>query len=272
MINVLEPQSELLKRFVDNIYVFKRGMNGFEFTAYPTMNTPVGLFRDTVMNCENDTVYISNSATPSHFAIACNQFTSSIHLQYLQLTDEIAINFKPLGFSSFTRSTPGDKKIFRFPDWDHLLPHLFNKVFAEEDHKKQLYHIEQFLTGQYKQPDNETILLRALELLNDTTKEYKIQEIAGLLGVHYKQLYRHFSEQVGCSPAHYRKLVKFRTSMVSKIKKGSEARLVDICYDNAYTDQPYFTRQFKEFTGEKPVAFFKGVTSFGNEQVIFKIN
>ena len=272
MIEVLEPQNALLKRFVDSIYILKEGEGSLEFTAYPSTNTPVALFRNVAVSIKEGNVLIERSATDNQFVLVCSQLSSSLHLRYPQLVDEIAINFKPLGFFSFTQLTPNDEQIDRFDKWDQFLPALFNIVFATEDRQQQLHYIEQFLLGQYIPSPNEAIVLKALELLNDRTKDYKMQEIADLAGVHHKTLYRYFTESVGCSPVHYRKLVKFRTSVVSKLKTGDKARLVDICYDNDYTDQSYFIKQFKELTGERPKLFFKGITSYGNDKVIFKID
>jgi AraC-like DNA-binding protein len=271
MINVLEPQNELLKQFVDSIYIFRKSSEKLEFIAYPSLNTPVALFRNTVLSMENGHVNIENTGVPNHFGMACNQFSENIHLQYLQLVDEVAINFKPLGFPSFTQSRLKDEKVFSFHDWDKLLPDLLHNIFTADKPEQQLFYIEELLLERYAPLPDEAILLKALELLNDATMDYKMQEVAGLVGVHYKQLYRSFKENVGCSPAHYRKLVKFRTSVVSKIKKGSKARLIDICYNYDYTDQSYFIKQFKELTGEKPTHFFKEASSFGDDKVIFKI-
>ncbi|XZF14584.1 helix-turn-helix domain-containing protein [Chitinophagaceae bacterium MMS25-I14] len=272
MINVLEPHNILLKQFVDSIYVFRKSTGGFEFTAYPTTNTAIGLLRNAAVTVKDGSIHIENATASNHFAMACNQFSGSLHLQYAQLADEIAINFKPLGFASFTRSKPENEKVFRFRDWDEILPDLFRDVFATEDQEQQLHRIEKMLLDQYRPLPCESILLKTLALLNDTANDYKIQEIADLVGTSYKQLYRHFTENIGCSPAHYRTLVKFRTSVISKLKKGNKARLTDICYDNDYTDQPYFTKQFKSLSGEKPGRFFKEVSSFGNDKVIFKID
>jgi len=272
MINVLEPQHELLKRFVDSFYVLRKGMAPFEFTVYPTTNTAVGLFRNATVAVKNDQVLIDRTGKQNFLAMACNQFSNSVHLRYQQTTDEIAINFKTLGFSSFTGSKPKDETIFRFHQWDQRLPQLFDRVFATTDPKQQLACIEQFLAAQHQPLDDEPILIQALCLLNDATKEYKMEEIAAIVGMHYKQLYRSFTENIGCSPAHYRKLVRFRSSVVSKIREGGNKRLVDICYDHDYTDQPYFIRQFKELTGERPTLFFKKIRSFGNNKVIFKID
>jgi len=271
MIDVLDPQDVLLRQFVDSIYIFRKGISRLAFTAYPSVNTPVGLFRNTAISIEKERILIENSEDPNHFAMACNLFYGSTKLEYLQLVDEIAVNFKPLGFVSFTGLKPANGTQLCFKKWNTFLPDLFNDVFAMNDLQQQRSCIEKTLIEQYVPLQNETILLKTIELLNDTTKDYKIQEIANLVGIHYKQLYRSFTENIGCSPAHYRKLVKFRTAVVSKINKGKSTRLTDICYENDYTDQSYFIKQFKDLTGEKPTRFFKEITAFGSDKVIFKI-
>lgn len=272
MISVFEPRNEVLKQFVDSIYIFRRGNSTLEFTAYPSANMPVALLRNASVDIRDGIICIASSDQPDHFAIACNQFSSSAHLRYLQLVDEIAINFKPLGFYSYTGAEPQSGKIFSFNQWNPFLPDLFRLVFGTDHQEQQQDYIEQFLVEQYAPLPDEKALLQTLALLNDTVTDYKMQEIADRAGMHYKQLYRQFRACIGCSPKRYSKLMKFRSSVVSKLKEGNRSRLVDICYEQDYTDQAYFIKQFKELTGEKPARFFREVTSFGNEKVIFKMD
>lgn len=271
MVNVWEPRDKLLRKFVDSIYVWTQNADKLEFTAYAGLNTPVALLGNAAVYAEGGNVRITASAVPNHVAIACNQFFSGVHLQYEQLVNEIAINFKPLGFTSFTRSAVQDGKVFSFTQWDGQMPELFGQVFAASDPQRQLEYIEQFLLLQYSPVPDEAVLLQALALLQDRDRDYKMQEIAALSGISYKQLYRAFTEHIGCSPAHYRKLFRFRCSVADKITKGNAVRLTDISYKHDYTDQAHFNRQFKELTGEKPTHFFKEVTAFGDTKVIFKI-
>lgn len=271
MIIVFESENELVKQLVDSIYIFRKGESGVEFIAYPSVNIPVALLRNATINIKDRGIFVENSDKTDYCAMACNQFYSSAHLRYPKLVDEIAINFKPLGFVSYTGAKPENSKIFPFRQWDKFLPELFHLVFGTDNQELQFHYIEQFLIERYVPLPDERNLLKTLELLSDTTIDYKLQDIADIIGIHYKQLYRLFSANVGCSPKRYQKLTKFRNSVRSKLKDGCKSRLVDICYEHDYTDQPYFIKQFKELTGEKPTHFFKEITSFGNEKVIFKI-
>lgn len=271
MIDVWEPRDEVLRKFVDSIYVLTRSSDKLEFTAYAGLNTPVAVLSNTAVYAEGGNVRITASDNPNYVAIACNQFFNSVHLQYEQLVDEIAINFKPLGFASFARSSVKDSKVFGFTQWNDHIPELFRQVFMVSDARLQLECIEQFLLQQYSPVQNEAVLLRTLALLQDHYCDYKMQEIAEFSGISYKQLYRIFTEHIGCSPAHYRKLFRFRRSVADKITEGNAIRLTDISHKHDYTDQAHFNRQFKELTGEKPTRFFSEVTAFGDTKVIFKI-
>lgn len=174
MIEVLEPQDRLVQQFVDSIYVLKKDTATLDITAYPTVNTPVALFRNATLSLDQGCVHMTHTDTPNHFAMGCNQFSSITRLQYIQLVDEIAINFKPLGFAAFTRSKPAKEKVFPFYDWDALLPDLFHNVFTADSKEQQLGYIEKMLLSQYQPLPDEALLLKALALLNDITTDYKM--------------------------------------------------------------------------------------------------
>lgn len=270
MIKVLEPENALLKKFVESIYVLRNNADKMEFTAYPSIYTPVALLRNAAVECIDNHVLISQANDSACLSIACNQYYNATHVQYKQMVDEIAINFKPLGLPSFTHSKHTRGKNQYFHDWDDHLPCLFNDVFEPNKPESQLQIIETFLLERYRKLTNETILFNMLDLFG-RKEGFKMQAVADILGIHYKRLYRDFLAAVGCSPAHYRKLLKFRESIITKLKEGDNTRLTDICYRHNYTDQSYFIKQYKELTGENPGHFFKSISSFGNGKVVVKI-
>ena len=65
---------------------------------------------------------------------------------------------------------------------DQFLPDLLRNVFPTEQPKQQLDLIEQFLLQRYVPLPDEAVLMKTLNLLNDTSGDYKMQEIAGLVG------------------------------------------------------------------------------------------
>jgi AraC-like DNA-binding protein len=74
------------------------------------------------------------------------------------------------------------------------------------------------------------------------------------IGLSERTLERKFQEQVGISPKLFARISRFQASL-QQLKANRNAKLSDIAYDNGYTDQSYFIRSFKEFTGLSPREF-----------------
>jgi AraC-like DNA-binding protein len=271
MLRLFEPANALLKKYVDNIYIFEKSNTAIKYTSYPSVNTSVGLFRNAAIEVSGNCFSFKNTQGPNHFAIACNRLFRPVDIHYLQMVDEITINFKPPGFAIFTQHPyPDGQDSFIFPDWDVFLEDLFHSVFATENSAERLAIIEAFLLSRYARITDEELLCTAMHLLSGPDAGHTINEVADLSGVHYKYLYRSFMRHVGCSPAHYRKIAKFRNSVYSKLDKGDATKFIEICYSGNYSDQAYFTKQFREITGENPKKFFKVISAFGNNKVVFK--
>ena len=74
------------------------------------------------------------------------------------------------------------------------------------------------------------------------------------LGLSERTLERKFQQQVGISPKLFARISRFQASL-QQLRTDRHAKLSDIAYDNGYTDQSYFIRSFKEFTGLSPREF-----------------
>jgi AraC-like DNA-binding protein len=269
---VFEPNDPFLKKYVDSIYIFEKGQKEIKYTSYPSVNTAVGLFRNTSIEFSGESTFINESREPNFFGVAFNRQFRPVNIHYNQMVDEISVNFKPVGFSVFAQCQfPADNDCFVFTTWDDYLEELFSEVFSTSDMSERLSIIETFVLRRYTPIDDEQMLLRACELLNDYTSDYKMEDVAAQCGVHYKYLYRSFMNYVGCSPAYYRKIVKFRNAVFSRLNEGDALKFIELCYSNNYTDQPYFNKQFHEITGENPKTFFRNLSYFAKNKVFLKV-
>lgn len=69
-----------------------------------------------------------------------------------------------------------------------------------------------------------------------------------------RTLERRFLEHVGISPKLFARINRFQASL-QQLRAHGSTKLSDIAYDHGYTDQSYFIRSFKEFTGVSPRQF-----------------
>lgn len=269
--NLLVPGNELLRKYVESIYIFEKDNESIKYTSYPSPNVAVGLFRDTEINNTGNHFIITPSDKSNYISLACNRLFYPLSIHYPQMVDEIAINFTNIGFAAFTQYTfSKPENYFLFSSWNDDIKPLFDAVFSKNSNEERLHTIESFLLKHYTPITDEPILNKAIGLLSDNTTNFSLQQIAEVTGIHYKDLYRRFSKYIGCSPAHYRKIARFRKSVFSKLNNAQLAKLADLCYEYNYSDQSHFIKQFQELTGENPKAFFKNISQFGH--IVWKIS
>ncbi|WP_258931858.1 helix-turn-helix domain-containing protein [Flavobacterium oreochromis] len=63
-----------------------------------------------------------------------------------------------------------------------------------------------------------------------------------------------FTKQVKKSPTEFRKIHRFRISLVNQIREGNFTKL---SYESQFYDQSHFVRDFKDLTSFKPTDFLK---------------
>lgn len=82
-----------------------------------------------------------------------------------------------------------------------------------------------------------------------------IDGLSNQLNISRRSLERYFSENVGLSPKYYAKVLRFNYAFALK-RANPALDWFDIIYDCGYFDQTHFIKDFKQFTGEPPVAFY----------------
>ena len=88
-------------------------------------------------------------------------------------------------------------------------------------------------------------------LLTDIYKELNITE---------RTLQRMFETNVGISPKMYSRICRFDAAL-KQLNNLSSSGLVDVAYDNGFSDQSHFGRVFKEFTNLTPTLYLEKVRS-----------
>jgi AraC-like DNA-binding protein len=68
-------------------------------------------------------------------------------------------------------------------------------------------------------------------------------------------LSRKFSSSIGISPKQLAKIIRLQATLKTLLNKDV-SKLTDLAYENEYFDQAHFIKDFKEFTGLTPKAFY----------------
>jgi len=94
---------------------------------------------------------------------------------------------------------------------------------------------------------------RALEQFWRTNDVHKV--VTGS-GYSHRQFIALFRRATGLSPKLYCRILRFQ-KVLERISAHPSAPLVDLALDAGYSDQPHFTREFREFAGVSPEQYRK---------------
>ncbi|TGM33653.1 AraC family transcriptional regulator [Leptospira biflexa] len=114
--------------------------------------------------------------------------------------------------------------------------------------------ILQFVKSKAKNFSPDLTLHNCIETILESNGSCEIQNIANELGISERTLQRKFQKSVGLTPKQFATIIRFHTSLHG-LNEDKNIKLTDIAYENGYSDQSHFIRQFKSFTKEKPFQF-----------------
>ena len=79
-------------------------------------------------------------------------------------------------------------------------------------------------------------------------------ELAAQLSTNVNSLEKNFRTQIGISPKQYASMSRIK-AVIKNYRP--ETDLTQVSYDAGFFDQSHFIKDFRSFTGENPLHFFK---------------
>lgn len=268
MLPLIQPTHPLLRHCIDFFYLSPATHGAVSYAAFPNVNTCLSFFRHAHVAVTDNEITIS-PAPDSHCAIITGMYTQPAFVHYTAPVTEIAIVLKPLGLhyllphaGRYVGNSYGIP--FTEPGWQQAIHAAFDASSSEE----AITALEAFLVSQLQTPQIEPIKATTtlLEQTNDT-----ITHIASHVHLHKKTLERLFIATIGCTPATYRRIVRFRRSVDMRLMSQHMANLTDVAHTSRYYDQSYFVREYRKLTGSNPGTFFAQVTAFERSKIVWML-
>ena len=169
----------------------------------------------------------------------------------------LAVVFYPCALSTFFPNP-----ISEFTNQSVALEHIFSAEIKELQDRiieangvySRIQLIENFLLGRLSIPHNFSLTREAVNVITRVNGQIAVGEVASQLDISKRQLERIFLKNVGISPKKFGRIVRFNTS-IKLFEKATS--LTTLTYEAGYFDMSHLIRDFREFSGLSPKAFFR---------------
>jgi AraC-like DNA-binding protein len=269
------PLNPILKKHIDYFYFLSADSPAHKslFYCFPKTSTPLSINRNAKQTFSQGSLISRgiNPAKNTYSAAVLGMFTQPFLIKERGHVDEVTIVFRPLGINNFITkpfNKVASQNAQHFYEWNDDNYELFlREFFAASSHSKKARLLEEFLLTRYKAFTLQSKLEKVIELLQGETK---LGEIALLAGWSEKTLYRNFTSHLGISPAGFRTILRFRSSLKEKIFSPEVKRLTNIALNNNFYDQSYFIKTYKKLTGQNPKSFFEAIEKLADKKFILR--
>lgn len=178
---------------------------------------------------------------------------------------KIGIVFNALGFNQFIEGNLIDlapTQIIELHCYDAAFTELCAQVFATSELSTKITLLDTFFLSKLRAEKDGRIQEAVQHVFNLETHR-SIEDIAKLMQMDRKTLYKDFKKHLCCSPSAFRRVVMFREAIEQYMNTREHVKLCELAYDNYFYDPSHFTRTTEELTEENPKQFFKGITNVG---------
>ncbi|GAA3746586.1 hypothetical protein GCM10022422_33740 [Flavobacterium ginsengisoli] len=249
-----QPKNEILKKYIDGYYFISKDKTSgsIQYLTFPNNFCILTTNEDINVEIQNNEVTIKSSPDKNIMTCVVSRYTKPIKIHYKELINEVTIYFKPLGISHFlsdSKTIFSESTILDFtfmPDFNDKMIEIFSLT-----KDKQSQELEDYLLSKLQVKDFSFIE----KILADIETDEKIEEIALKHQISRQYLNKIFTRHIGKSPSEYRKIHRFRNSILKQKVSKNFSELSQ--YD--FYDQSHFIRNFKELTNSNPQIFFKNI-------------
>ena len=196
-------------------------------------------------------------ALPRGFVIG--QLTRPFEVEPTGETGTFFVCFHPNGFLPFATMPLKEmentavplEKLFRKEGQD-----IERKILNANSNLERINLIETFLLSRLADAANVDRMVKStVETILTANGQLSVDELSRQTHINRRQLERKFSSAIGLSPKQFSKTIRLQATLKALQAKKSTS-LAAVAHESEYYDQAHFIKDFKEFTGITPKAFY----------------
>jgi AraC-like DNA-binding protein len=256
---------ESLQDFVEGFYVFKtHELNGRQL--FFNDGYPVIAFMQ--KQSSRLTIHVKGSYLSIGNAWVCGGILKKIYCESSPEHDELfVIRFKPVTFFKLFNlrgHTFKHKSVFDLAEIIDGDCTTFNKSFYKANSIEQKVELaSNFLINRISAQPFPNLLKNLIDHI-EQQQSTTVSDITKAFGarVTYKWLERNFTKHIGISPKDYLLLKRFLNAY--RGLHSSSPALLQVALENGYYDDNHLIKDFRNFSGKPPKAFFENMTENKN--------
>jgi AraC-like DNA-binding protein len=230
------PPPERLKQYVECFWTVEPGSSLSEYPVLPDGCVDI-VYSPSVAR---DLQLVGTMTSARRFALSAGKF-------------QLGVRFRPAMSRAFL-PLPGpdtlDQSIALNDIWGDDARRLTEQILEAQSARQCIALIEAGL----RNPTDITLVQRLCASIVEQAGQVRVDDLAFQTGLSSRQLRRLFLEQVGPSPKHFCRIIRFRNSL-SRLSERGRADWVQVALDCGYYDQAHFINDFREFSGYTPGEF-----------------
>jgi AraC-like DNA-binding protein len=131
---------------------------------------------------------------------------------------------------------------------------LEEELAAAENTHQRIGIIERFFLSELKNTQPDQLIGEAIQQIRLRKGDIKIKELLSGMPISRDPFEKRFRKITGTSPKHFAAIVRLNNLIENY---SGEASLTEAAYSAGYYDQAHFIKDFRSFTGQTPLDFFK---------------
>ncbi len=261
-------KTECLAPWIKFIWHFEAEDADIHYKLLPTDSV------DLLLNLSGNIIYETEHERISATSLHINELRSK-HSKIHQMGNIciFGISFYPFGLYPFAHkplASLKDKIVDLFEFAEPLAEKLEGAIYSGITTENAIGNIERALCQELQLNNNyvnKALLIR--DFLEEDTA-VTIQEFCSKRGINKKTLMRNVVCYTGYAPKILRSIRRFQKTGNQLVYQKSET-LSGIAYDNEFSDQPHFIREFRKYSGATPTIFQQEkITVKENTKYIFQ--
>jgi len=130
---------------------------------------------------------------------------------------------------------------------------LTEKISGASSHTIRIRQLEQFLESALQDSPSDLLINHAVEIIQKQKGIIRVKELAASLYISQDPFEKKFRTRIGCSPKKFAAIIRIR-NLINNF--SSYDSLTEATYEAGFYDQSHFIKEFRQFTGKSPSAFF----------------